>query len=78
MGLERMGYREQADTMRDRVAAAVLREGLREYYDPFDGRGMGATAFAWSSLVMEMVEPDPLAASSLLAPAAGGGPGSDH
>ena len=78
MGLERMGYREHADTMRDRIAAAVLREGLREYYDPFDGRGMGARAFAWSALAMEMVEPDPLATSSLLARAAGGGPGSDH
>jgi hypothetical protein len=68
MGLLRMGCREQADAMRERVAGAMLREGLREYYDPFDGRGMGATEFAWSALVMEMVDPDPLAASSLLAP----------
>jgi hypothetical protein len=28
---------------------------------------MGATAFAWSSLMMELVEPDPRAASSYLA-----------
>ena len=38
--------------------------GLREYYDPFTGRGMGATDFSWSALVMELVEPDPSARSS--------------
>ncbi|HEX5225761.1 MAG TPA: hypothetical protein VFW29_11595 [Solirubrobacteraceae bacterium] len=66
LGLIRTGYREQADALRDRIVGAVLRGGLREYYDPFDGRGMGATGFAWSTLVMEMLEPDPLATTSLL------------
>jgi hypothetical protein len=44
----------------------VAGAGLREYYDPFTGRGMGAVDFSWSALVMEMVDPDPGAASSHL------------
>ena len=33
-----------------------MREGLREFYDPHDGRGMGATDFAWSALALEMLD----------------------
>jgi hypothetical protein len=47
-----------------RVGAAVLDAGLREYYDPYTGQGMGAESFSWSALVMEMVDPDPAAAHS--------------
>jgi hypothetical protein len=38
--------------------------GLREYYDPFTGEGMGARDFSWSSRVMELVDPDPAASCS--------------
>ena len=48
------------------MSGAVMRSGLREYYNPFTGAGMGATAFGWSTLVMELVEPDPSAESSYL------------
>jgi hypothetical protein len=41
------------------LAGAVEREGLREYYDPRDGTGMGAVDFAWSALIAEMVDRDP-------------------
>ena len=44
--------------------SAVLAQGLREYYDPYTGRGMGAVDFAWSSLVMEMFAADPLTAAA--------------
>lgn len=37
----------------------MLHAGLREYYDPFTARGMGAEHFSWSALVMELVDPDP-------------------
>jgi hypothetical protein len=47
-----------------RIAGAVSAAGLREYYDPYSGEGMGAEHFSWSSLVMEFVEPDPLAHTS--------------
>ena len=35
----------------------MLREGLREYYDPYTGEGLGARDFAWTSLILEMAEP---------------------
>ena len=64
LGLTRLGYREEAETLGDRIMAAVLAEGLREYYEPYTGRGMGAVDFAWSSLVMEMLTADPATAAS--------------
>jgi hypothetical protein len=66
LGLIRLGYTEQAATLSAKVGAAVEAAGLREYYDPYDGRGMGAVDFGWSTLVLEMLEPDPHAASSYL------------
>jgi hypothetical protein len=64
LGLTRLGYRTEAQTLADRIMAAVLAEGLREYYEPYTGRGMGAVDFAWSSLVMEMLAVDPATAAS--------------
>jgi hypothetical protein len=64
LGLVRLGYAETASEMARRLATAVAREGLREYYDPYTGNGMGARDFSWSALVMEMIDPDPAAASS--------------
>jgi hypothetical protein len=59
LGLRRLGYEEEAATLRDRLAAVVGREGLREYYDAHTGAGMGCADFGWSSLVWEMIEPLP-------------------
>jgi hypothetical protein len=66
LGLVRLGYTEEAAELGRRVGGAVLTSGLYEYYDPYTGRGMGAPNFAWSSLVIELSEPDPLASSSYL------------
>ena len=63
LGLRRLGYLEHADTLAERISAAVLASGLREYYHPYTGRGMGAVDFAWSSLVMELLAADPAAAT---------------
>jgi hypothetical protein len=64
LGLTRLGYREPADALAARLAGAVLVNGLREYYHPYTGGGMGAVDFAWSTLVMELVAADPAAAAS--------------
>jgi hypothetical protein len=64
LGLVRLGYEEQAADMAARIGRAVDAAGLREYYDPFTGRGMGAVDFSWSALVMELVDPDHSARSS--------------
>jgi hypothetical protein len=66
LGLVRLGYADEASELAARLAGAVRSEGLREYYDPHTGRGMGATDFGWSTLVLELVEPDPRAATSYL------------
>jgi hypothetical protein len=73
LGLVRLGYADEARTLAERVANAVLHAGLREYYDPFTGEGMGATNFSWSSLALELLDPDPGAATSHLADGAGCG-----
>jgi hypothetical protein len=56
MGLVRLGYTEQASELATAIAGAVAREGLREYYDPYTGAGMGAKNFAWSALVLELLD----------------------
>ena len=58
-GLVRLGYREQARALADGLLAAVAREGLREYYDPFSGAGMGARRFAWSALAADLLADEP-------------------
>ena len=57
LGLRRLGYDEEAARLTEGLFGAVEREGLREYYDPRDGRGMGAKDFAWSALVAELADP---------------------
>jgi hypothetical protein len=66
LGLVRLGYEEHAGELASRIARTVAREGLREYYNPHTGQGMGQTAFGWSSLALELLAPDPRAASSYL------------
>jgi hypothetical protein len=66
LGLVRLGYAAEAGHLAERIGATVVREGLREYYDPRTGEGLGARDFAWTSLALEMAQPDPLAATSHL------------
>ena len=66
LGLRRLGYRREAERLVAGLVGAVSREGLREYYDPRDGSGLGAVDFAWSALIAEMADPDPAAGHSHL------------
>ncbi len=52
--------------MANGLIGAVEREGLREYYDPRTGKGLGAKDFAWSALIAELAAPEPAAANSYL------------
>lgn len=56
LGLRRLGYEQAAREMAAGLLGAVEREGLREYYDPRTGRGLGARDFAWSALIAELGE----------------------
>ncbi len=67
LGLRRLGYEQQAAELARRLAATVSGAGLWEYYEPFTGSGMGAVDFGWSTLVLEMLDPDPRAPRSYLA-----------
>ena len=55
LGLVRLGYLEAAQTMAARIGGAVTAHGLREYYDPWTGQGMGAAEFTWSALALELL-----------------------
>jgi hypothetical protein len=54
-GLVRLGHRERAHELAGRILGAVDRSGLREYYDPYTGAGMGARDFSPSALALEML-----------------------
>lgn len=56
LGMRRLGYVEEASRLAEGLIAAVAREGLREYYDPRDGTGLGARDFAWSALIAELLD----------------------
>ena len=66
LGMRRLGYEAEARRLADGLIATVAREGLREYYDPYTGKGMGARDFAWSALIAELDNPDAAAATSYL------------
>jgi hypothetical protein len=51
--MRELGY-AAADRVVDTLAAAALRDGFREYYDPLTGRGLGARGFGWSTLLAEL------------------------
>jgi hypothetical protein len=57
IGMRRLGYLAEAEHLATGVIGAVARSGLREYYDPRDGRGLGAREFTWSALVSELADP---------------------
>lgn len=57
LGLTRLGYVEAADELGRRLAQTVAHSGLCEYYDPLDGAGQGQRQFAWSTLVLELLQP---------------------
>jgi hypothetical protein len=66
LGLVRLGYEPEARTLAERLCDTVRGHGLREYYDPYTGHGKGAIDFTWSTLIMELAEPDQAAPSSYL------------
>jgi glycogen debranching enzyme len=52
-----LGYGRAADRIAASTCAAVACNGLREYYDPRSGRGLGARGFSWSALAAELDAP---------------------
>ncbi len=52
-GLLRDGRLAEARSLAARTEDLVLREGFREYYDPYTGRGMGGRAFSVSAMALD-------------------------
>jgi hypothetical protein len=52
-----LGYEQDADRVIGALARAALRDGLREYYHPQTGQGLGARGFGWSALLLESAPP---------------------
>jgi hypothetical protein len=67
IGLLRLGDVPEVLEMTKRLAEAIAEEHLREFYEPYSGVGLGAREFGWSTLIAELVDPDPAAASSYFA-----------
>jgi hypothetical protein len=49
LGLELHGEHNAARTLRDRMMLAIEGSGMREYFAPESGRGLGARDFAWTA-----------------------------
>jgi hypothetical protein len=52
--LRELGYDEDADRIAAGMSEAVVRHGLREYYDSRTGAGLAARGFSWSALVADL------------------------
>ena len=51
-GLAAYGYDEQAKGIRETIIELCRKEGFREYFDPFDGSGLGSNFFSWSAALL--------------------------
>jgi hypothetical protein len=48
-GLERYGYKDHADALRESTLEMVERNGCSEYFDPYTGTAAGAMNFSWTA-----------------------------
>ena len=56
LGLLDYGYEKEAEAIRQGVFELVQRHGVREYYDPYQGKGLGGKDFSWTAaLVIDML-----------------------
>lgn len=56
LGLLRYGYKKEAEVIRQAVFELVQKNGIREYYDPYSGKGLGGKKFSWTAaLVIDMI-----------------------
>jgi hypothetical protein len=58
-GLERYGYEEQAERLRNTIVSLCKEQGFYEYYDPTTGFGHGSDLFSWTAaLFLDVVLED--------------------
>ena len=54
-GLRSHGHEEVAGHLASRTVEMIAQEGLREFYNPLSGKGMGARSFGTSALALDMI-----------------------
>jgi hypothetical protein len=55
--MRELGYTAEAEHVVESMVRAIRRHGLREYYDPLTGNGLGARGFAMSALIVDLLAP---------------------
>ena len=58
LGLRQYGRDDLASELTQDSLDLMHSQGFREYYDPRDGAGLGATDFAWSAALAFELAPD--------------------
>jgi len=53
-GLLNRGYKSEARKLINRTLSLVKKSGFREYYNPLNGKGLGAMNFGWSTLSLDL------------------------
>ncbi|MEA2198755.1 MAG: hypothetical protein QOJ25_2806 [Solirubrobacteraceae bacterium] len=53
--MRELGYDEEADRIVASLACAAARHGFREYYNPLTGRGLAASGFGFSTLLVDLL-----------------------
>jgi glycogen debranching enzyme len=57
-GLRQHGYHEEAAVLATRTVEMVERAGCYEYFNPIDGKGIGAKNFSWTAaLTLDLMQP---------------------
>ena len=57
--VERYGYDEQAERLRNTIVSLCKEQGFYEYYDPTTGFGHGSDLFSWTAaLFLDVVLED--------------------
>ncbi len=59
-GLERYEYRKEANELRRNSLDMITQSGMREYFDPLSGKGLGAESFSWTAaLILDLLQQQP-------------------
>jgi glycogen debranching enzyme len=54
-GLRAHGYADVATELARRTVAMLDKGGIREFFNPYTGAGLGAVDFGWTTLVLDMI-----------------------
>jgi mannosylglycerate hydrolase MGH1-like protein len=49
LGLQKYGFKREAELIKQGVLELVENHGFREYYNPYEGKGLGGKDFSWSA-----------------------------